>query len=120
LSAAEPNLDAAAVFGFLDSNRARFAASLADATNRIQVIAQAGFSDADVRVTNLKTAIAPLDPARAYVRQLLQRLGVPGLELGLGGILRAIFTEIPPSRLVGLVRPILDALKGRIVALIDA
>ena len=94
-------LGGAAVFGFLDSNRARFAASLADATNRIQTITQAGFSDANVR-------------------QLLQRLGVPGLELRLGGVLRAIFTEVPPSRLVGLIRPILDALKGRVVALIDA
>jgi hypothetical protein len=120
LSAAEPRLDAGAVFGFLESNRARFATSLATATTRIQVIAQAGFSDADVRVANLKAATAPLDPARDYVRRLLQQIGLSGFELGLGGVLRAFLTIIPPSRLIGLVRPIFDALKGRIQALIDA
>jgi hypothetical protein len=120
LSNADTGLDAAAIFGFLDSNRARFASSLADATNRLQVIAQAGFSDADVRVGNLKTAIAPLDPARTYVRQLLQRIGLSGFELGLGGVLRAFLAVVPPSRLVGLVRPIFDALRGRVQALVDA
>ena len=120
LSNAESGLDAAGVFGFLDGNRARFAAALADATNRLQVIAQAGFSDADVRVTNLKAAIAPLDPARTYIRQLLQQIGLSGLELGLGGVLRAFLAVVPPSRLVGLVRPIFDALRGRVQALVDA
>jgi hypothetical protein len=120
LSGAEPRLDAAAVFGFLDSNRVRFAAGLAVGTNRLQVIAQAGFSDADVRVTNLKASIAPLDPARAYVRQLLQRIGLSGFELGLGGVVRAFLAVVTPARLVGLVRPIFDALRGRIQALVDA
>ncbi|HEY9227486.1 MAG TPA: hypothetical protein VIP11_12605 [Gemmatimonadaceae bacterium] len=120
LAAAEPRLDAAGVFAFLDTNRARFAASLGDATNRIQVIAQAGFSDADVRITNLIAATAPLDPARSYVRRLLQRLGLTGFELGLAGVLRAFLAIVPPSRLVGLVRPIFDALKGRVQALVDA
>ncbi|MEO8619778.1 MAG: hypothetical protein ABI625_01860 [bacterium] len=120
LSAAEPGLDASAVFGFLESNRARFAASLADATNRIQGIATTGFSDADVRVANLKASTAPLDPARAYLRGLLKQIGLPGFELGLSGVLRAFLAIIPPSRLVGLARPIFDALKGRIQALIDA
>ena len=120
LSAAAPRLDAAAVFGSLDANRARFASALADATQRLQVIAQAGFSDADVRVANLNASISPLDPARAYVRRLLERIGLSGFELGLAGVLRAFFTLVPPSRLVGLVRPIFDALRSRVEALIDA
>jgi hypothetical protein len=120
LTGAEPRLDAAAIFGFLDSNRARFAASLGVATARIQVIAQAGFSDADVRVANLKASIAPLDPARAYVRRLLQQIGLSGFELGLAGVVRAFLAAVPASKVVGLVRPILDALKGRVEALLDA
>jgi hypothetical protein len=120
LTNAAAGLDAAGTFGFLDTNRTRFAASLADATNKVQTIAQAGFSDADVRVTNLKAAIAPLDPARTYVRRLLQQVGLSGLELGLAGVLRAFFTIVSPSRLVGLVRPIFDALSGRVQALVDA
>jgi hypothetical protein len=120
LTAMEPRLDAAAVFGFLEVNRVRFAAALAAANTRLQVIAQPGFSDADVRVANLKASIAPLDPARSYVRQLLQRIGLTGFELGLAGVLRAFFTIVPPSRLVGVVRPIFDALRERAQTLVDA
>ncbi len=120
LAGAEGRLDAGAVFGFLEANRARFAAELATATQRIQVIAQAGFSDADVRVANLEASIAPLDPARIYGRRLLERIGLSGFELGLAGVLRALLTAVPPSRLVGLARPIFDALRGRVQALVDA
>jgi hypothetical protein len=120
LTAAAPRMDAAGVFGFLEANRARFAASLASANGAVQTITQAGFSDADVRVANLAAATSPLDPARAWVRRLLQRIGLTGFELGLAGVLRAFFDVISPARLVGLVRPIFDALKGRITALIDA
>jgi hypothetical protein len=120
LAGAEGRLDAAAVFGFLEANRARFAAELATATQRIQTITQAGFSDAGVRVADLKTSIAPLDPARSYVRRLLERIGLSGFELGLAGVLRALLAAVPPSRLVGLVRPIFDALRNRVQALVDA
>ena len=41
-------------------------------------------------------------------------------ELGLAGVLRAFLAVVSPARLVGLVRPIFDALRGRIQALIDA
>ena len=119
LSAAEPRLDATAVFGFLETNRARFAADLATATQRIQVIAQAGFSDADVRVANLKASIAPLDPARSYVRRLLAQLGLTGFELGLAGVMRALLAVVTPSRIVGLVRPIFDALRDRVQTLLN-
>ncbi len=119
LAAAAPQLDASATFGFLEGNRARFASSLAAAATKIQVIAQAGFTDADTRVANLVASIAPLDPARTWVRQLLQRIGVPGLELGLAGALRAILAAVPAERLVALVRPIFDALRGRVEALVN-
>ncbi len=119
LAASAPRLEASATFGFLEGNRARFAASLATAAGRIQGIAQAGFTDADTRVANLVASLAPLDPARAWVRQLLLRVGVPGLELGLAGTLRAVFLSVPPERLVGLVRPIFDALRERIEALVN-
>jgi hypothetical protein len=119
LSASAPRLDASATFGFLEGNRARFAASLSTAASRIQVIAQGGFSDADMRVTNLVASLAPLDPARAWVGQLLQRVGVPGPELGLAGALHAVFLAVPAERLIGLVRPIFDALRGRIEALLN-
>ena len=118
LAASAPRLDASATFGFLEGNRARFAASLATAAARIQVIAQGGFTDADTRVANLVASLAPLDPARAWVGQLLQRVGVPGLELGLAGALRAVFLAVPAERLVSLVRPIFDALRERIEALV--
>jgi hypothetical protein len=120
LAGAEERLDAAAVFGFLETNRARFAAALAAATQRIQTITQAGFSDADVRVADLKTSIVPLDPAGRYVRRLLERLGLSGFDLGLAGVLRALLAAVPPVRLVGLARPIFDALRGRVQALVDA
>ncbi len=120
LTNAGARLDAGAVFGGLETNRARFAASLVDATNRIQAIVTAGFSDADVRVTNLAASIAPLNPARVYLRQLLQKIGLSGFELGLAGVLRAFFAIVSPARLVGLVRPIFDALRGRVQALVDA
>lgn len=120
LSGAETRLDAGEVFGFLEGNRSRFATALAQATNRIGAISQAGFSDADVRVTNLKAAISPLDPARTWVRSVLQKIGLSGFELGLAGVLRAFFAVVTPARLVGLVRPIFDALKGRVQALVDA
>ncbi len=119
LAASAPRLDASATFGFLEGNRARFATSLASAATRIQVIAQAGFTDADTRVANLVASLAPLDPARSWVRQLLERMGVPGLELGVAGALRAIFLAVPAERLIGLVRPIFDALRGRVEALVN-
>lgn len=119
LAAAAPQLDASATFGFLEGNRARFATSLAAAATKIQVIAQGGFTDADTRVANLVASIAPLDPTRTWVRQLLQRIGVPGLELGVAGALRAIFAAVPAERLVALVRPIFDALRGRVEALVN-
>jgi hypothetical protein len=120
LDNAAPRLDAGSVFGGLETNRTRFAAELADANTRIQAIATTGFSDADTRVANLKASIAPLDAARTYVRQLLQKIGLTGFELGIAGVLRAFFNVVTPARLVGLVRPILDALKERIQALVDA
>ncbi len=118
LATSAPRLDAAATFGFLEANRARFATSLGVAAGRIQAISQAGFSDADTRVANLIAALAPLDPARSWVRQLLERIGLSGFELGIAGVLRALFTAVPPARLIALVRPIFDALKGRVEALV--
>jgi hypothetical protein len=120
LTGAEARLDAPAVLGFLETNRARFATELAAATQRIQSITQVGFSDADARVADLRASIAPLDPAGRYVRRLLERIGLSGFELGLAGVLRALLTAVPPSRLVGLARPIFDALRGRVQALVDA
>lgn len=120
LTSMAPRLDAPVVFGFLETNRVRFAAALATASARLQVIAQPGFSDADVRLANLAASISPLDLARSYVRQVLQRIGLTGFELGLGGVLRAFLAIVPPSRLVGLVRPIFDALRERIQTLVDA
>lgn len=120
LGATDAMLDAGTVFGFLEANRARFSASLATATGKIGAITQAGFSDADVRVANLAAAISPLNPARSYVRRVLQQVGLSGFELGLAGVLRAFFTIVTPARLIGLVRPVFDALKGRVQALVDA
>ncbi|MGQ0648978.1 MAG: hypothetical protein ACT4P7_15590, partial [Gemmatimonadaceae bacterium] len=119
LAASAPRLDAGGTFGFLETNRVRFAAALDVAVTKIQKIAQPGFTDADTRLAHLKASLAPLDPARAWVNQLLTRIGVPGLELGLAGTLRAVFLAVPPARLVALVRPIFDALRGRIEALVN-
>lgn len=120
LAAAMDRLDAQATFADLGGNRARYLAMLTRSATLAETLRRTGFSEVDVTVTNLRTAMAPLRPSIDFVRQLLQRLGITGLDGGIAGMLRSVLTVAPPQRVTGLVLPIFVALRDRINALLSA
>lgn len=120
LGALLPGLDGAALFGELAANRERYRQALAEAASLAGGFSRSGFSEADVGIASLRQAIEPLEPARAKLRQLFAAIGLAEGELSVAGVLRTLLAAAPPSRLVGLVMPIFEALHRRLAHLLDA
>ena len=120
LTVALDRLDAGRTFGELATNRTRYLARLTRSATLAETLRRTGFSEVDVTVANLRAALAPLQPTLEFAGQLLRHLGISGLELGLGGMLRSLLAIAPPARVVGVVQPIFDALKDRLDALLLA
>jgi hypothetical protein len=106
--------------GNLARNRERYLASLSAAEAAAQTLSRTGLSEVDIKVTRLQTAFAPLAPIKKLILDIFARLGITGFEQGMGEALRRLFAVATPERLAGILTPLFTALRGRIVALIDA
>ena len=113
-------LRASSVFGDLDTNRQRYLATLSVAAAKAEALRRAGFSETDVRVADLRTAVAPFTPIGDWLKNVLAQIGISGFELSLSSVLQRILEVVPPTRMVGLVMPLFNALRGRVEALIDS
>lgn len=120
LQAAIARLDVEAALGAISTNRTRYLTTLAADDSLGQALAATGFSDVDQAVTGLRKALSPFDSLLAPLRALLTSLGITGLDQGLSGVVRSTLAVAPPARLVGLLVPIVSAVRGRIEALIKA
>ena len=120
LGAAVVRLDASATLADLDANRARYLTALTRSEGLAETLRRTGLSEVDVVVGRLRTALAPLTTLGTTMRQLARRLGVPGLEDGLVGAVRATLAVVTPERLVGIVMPLFAAFRDRVSALLSA
>jgi hypothetical protein len=76
-------------------------------------------SEVDVAVAELKNAVQPIATFNRRFRELLAAFGVTGTEGGLREVLQRILDDATIARLGNLVVPLVGALHGRIVALLD-
>lgn len=113
-------LDAAALLGRLSQNRARYLALLGRAIGAAGGLAQSGFSEVDLAVEKLRSALSPLQPARDQLQRLMAGLGIEGGNLSIAGVARALLAAASPARLTGLVKPLFVALRERLQALLTA
>lgn len=120
LEATLPRLDARGAFGVIAAHRDRVAAIFGAAAQAVETLRRTGLSEVDVAITRMRAA---LDPARAvgrFIDAVLARLGLPGLDGGIVGLLRGLLAVIPPARLAGVLAPLFDAVRGRLDALLGA
>ncbi len=112
--------DLAPVLSRLATNRDRFLASLQQAANVAETLRRTGLSEVDNAIQQLKAAFAPLLQLFGQVRTLVRKLGVGDVDHGLVAMVKSVFAVLPPQRLAGLLAPLFVALRGRVLALINA
>ncbi len=120
LSLAAARLDVAVALAGFENNRQRYLASLEQAALISGALSSDGLSQVGETIRSLRDAFEPLTPTVDFLRLLMVRLGLEGIEDGVAGILRHVFSIASPERLSGLFLPILAALYRRVVSLIDA
>lgn len=120
LEAAVTGLDLTGSLGNLVTNRARYLASLTSAEAAAQTLSHTGLSEVDVKVTRLQTAFAPFAPLRKLMLDIFAKLGITGMDQGIGEALRRLFSVATPERITGILAPVFVALHGRLAALIDS
>jgi hypothetical protein len=105
---------------FLDANRARYLATLAVAVERSGSLRRVGLAQVDDTVDGLRAAFSPGALLGEFLRALLGRLGITGLEEGIQGVVRRVLAVATPERLAAVARPIAEALRGKVEELVDA
>jgi len=113
-------LDPSALLGPLLANRTRYLGLLDAASAATEVIRRTGFSEVDVTTGRLRTAATPFQAALAKIRECLALAGLADSGQGPRDILRRLFAVAGPARLTHLVMPLLTALRGRAIALLEA
>ena len=112
--------DLAPVLAQLATNRDRFLARLVQAAALVETLKRTGLSEVDGVAGQLKTAFAPILALLTQVRTLARKIGVGDVDHGLANLVRSVFAVLPPQRLAALATPLFVALRGRVLALIDA
>jgi hypothetical protein len=112
-------LAAESLLGELGANRTRYLGLLNGAVSLAEAARRTGMSEVDVAVDALKDAVSPIGTVRRHMRELLAALGITGTENGLREVLQRVLDDATITRLGNLVVPLVRALHGRIVALID-
>lgn len=115
-----PRLDASLAFAGLQTNRGRLLAGLERAAGLATQFARSGYAEADAGAQRLRQALAPLAPAAAQLRLLMAAAGIPGGQLSVAGVVRAVLAAVPPERMAALPLPLFEALRGRLQALLAA
>ena len=112
--------DLAPVISALAANRDRFLARLQQAVTLAETLRRTGLSEVDVVIAQLRSAFAPVLRLFDLARTLVRKIGVSDVDHGLVAMVRSVFDVLPPERLANLVTPLFVALRGRVLALIDA
>ena len=112
-------LEAEAILGDLGANRTRYLGLLNTAVALGETARRTGMSEVDVAVAELKSAVEPIGTVSRHFRELLAAFGVTGTEGGLREVLQRLLDDATIARLGNLVVPLVRALHGRIVALLD-
>ncbi len=120
LELAVARIDILASLGNLTSNRERYLQSLTTAQGAAESMSSTGLSEVDIKLQRLHTAFAPLAPLKQLLNDIISRLGVTGLNEGLGPALRRVFEIATPERVAGILAPVFIALHNRITALVAA
>lgn len=118
LEAAVPRLDAGAIAADLSVGRQRLRGLLATAAGLAEGFKANGFSEVDTAAAAVNDALSPARPLAATVRRVLAAIGLAPERLSVGDVVRTLLASAPPERLVGVVSPLLDALRERLDALI--
>ena len=105
---------------FLDANRGRYLASLETAATRSASLRRVGLAQVDDTVDGLRAAFSPGALLGEFLRAVLGRMGITGLEEGIQGVVRRVLAVASPERLAAIVRPISAALQGKVGELVDA
>lgn len=119
LQAAIVRLDASGLLSSLAGNRTRYLALIVSAASLGDTLARTGMSEADVAVTQLRAAFAPLAPLVAKLRQLASYLGIQGTQSGFQAVMQAIFQVATPDRIAALPTPLFAALRDRLNTLLN-
>jgi len=120
LAACVERFDVAAELGRAGPNRTRYLDRLTSATETVGRLGLAGLSEVDVTVARLRTTLTPFRPAADFVRRLLERVGLEGIENGIAGVVRHLFDVASPARLAAILEPVFSALRNRFRVILDA
>ncbi|HEX6748272.1 MAG TPA: hypothetical protein VF092_13330 [Longimicrobium sp.] len=120
LRAAAEAIAAEEVMAALVAGRARYQQRLATSAAAAETLRRTGFSEIDVGAGRFRAAATPFGTLGGFLRGILARLGITGVEDGLPGIARSLLAVVTPERLAGIVVPIYAAFRERIEGLIDA
>jgi len=114
------SIDLARMAGPFQSNHTRFFAVLEQSRNQIAQFTAAGFSEVDDSLIQLRRAWAPMTPITDSFMRVFAKIGITGLDVGLGEVLRRLLRTAPPSRLAAIITPVVTALRDRLTAFLDA
>jgi hypothetical protein len=120
LRAAAEGVRADEVLAGLSAGRARYLERLGASAGAAETLRRTGFSEVDVGAARFRAAVGPFGTLGGFLRGILARLGITGVEGGLPGVLRAVLSVAPPERLAGIVVPVYAAFRERVEALLDA
>lgn len=112
--------DLAPVLSQLAANRDRFLARLQQAAALVETLRRTGLSEVEQTIGQLNSALAPVLQLLAQARTLARKIGIADVDHGLVSMVRSVFAVLPPQRLANLLGPLFVALRGRVLALIDA
>jgi hypothetical protein len=120
ISAELDALNLAVVLAPFQANHTRFFQVLEQTANQLAQLSAAGFSEVDDGVARLHAAWARMSPVTDGFTTIFQRLGITGLDVGLGEVVKRIVAVAPPSRIIGILSPIFAAVHERLKAFVGA
>ena len=93
---------------------------LATADQATRDLGAEGFAEVNAVAQRVAAAAAPFAPLGRLARDMLRPIGLGSLDRGLGGLVADLLEVAPPQRLAQIVAPLLNALRGRLQAIVDA
>ena len=93
---------------------------LATADQATRDLGAEGFAEVNAVARRIAAAAAPFAPLGRLAGDMLRPIGLGSLDRGLGGLVADLLEVAPPQRLAQIVAPLLNALRGRLQAIVDA
>lgn len=106
--------------GSLEANRTRYLGALESAATAADTLARTGLSQVDETLRNLVSAFEPAMAVRDVFRRILAMVGIEGLEEGMDEPIRRALEVATPARVAGVLRPVFESIRARLLAVLDA